>query len=331
MAKKILIVGGAGYVGSHANKLLSNSGFDTVVFDNLATGHRKLARWGEFFKGDLSNPADLARCFKKYKFSAVMHFAASSCVGESVTEPAKYYRNNVANTLNLLDAMRVAGVSKLVFSSSAATYGEPVKTPITEAHSPAPLNPYGRTKLIMEQAMKDYGTAYGMKYVALRYFNAAGADPAGEIGELHIPETHLIPLVLDAAAGSLPYIKVFGDNYPTPDGTCLRDYIHVSDLASAHLLALRYLTRGGASAVFNLGNGRGFSVLKVIQTVQKVTGRKIPVVMAARRAGDPAVLVASSARVRRALGWKPLYPGIATIIKHAWAWHQKNVRPFRAN
>ena len=323
MAKCVLIAGGAGYIGSHANKLLSAAGYKTVVFDNLCAGHRRLARWGELFKGDLGNPADLARCFKKYKFSAVMHFAAFAAVGESVTDPAKYYRNNVANTLNLLDAMRAAGVKHLIFSSSAATYGRPVKLPITEAHPQAPVNPYGRTKLMMEAAMADYGAAYGINHIALRYFNAAGADPDGETGELHTPETHLIPLALHAAAGRRKDIKVFGGNYKTPDGTCLRDYIHVTDLAQAHLLALKHLERGGSSGAFNLGNGKGFSVLEVIKTAEKVAGRKIKIVMVARRAGDPAALVASSALIRRVLGWKPRYAVLETIIRHAWAWEQK--------
>lgn len=321
--KRVLIVGGAGYIGSHANKLLNAAGYKTVVFDNLCAGHRRLARWGEFFKGDLGKPADLARCFKKYKISAVMHFAAFAAVGESVADPAKYYRNNVANTLNLLDAMRAAGVKHLIFSSSAATYGQPVKLPITEAHPQAPVNPYGRTKLMMEAAMADYGAAYGIRHIALRYFNAAGADPDGATGELHNPETHLIPLVLQAAAGRRKDIKVFGGNYKTPDGTCLRDYIHVTDLAQAHLLALKHLERGGRGGAFNLGDGKGFSVLEVIKTAEKVTGRKIKVVMAARRAGDPAALVASSARIRRVLGWKPRYAALETIIRHAWEWERK--------
>ena len=321
--KNVLIVGGAGYIGSQTNKLLKENGYKTVVFDNLIHGHRKLAGKGDFFKGDLGNPGDLARCFKKYKFSAVLHFAAFTAVGESVVNPSRYYRNNVANTLNLLDAMRDAGVKNLVFSSSAAVYGEPLRTPIDEKHPRAPLNPYGRTKLMMEQAMADYGAAYGMRYIALRYFNAAGADPDCQTGELHDPETHLIPLVLDAACGKRPCITVFGSDYKTPDGTCLRDYIHTADLAQVHLLALRRLEKGGESGAFNLGNGKGFSVLRVIKTAEKVTGLKIPVKLSARRAGDPAVLVASSALARRVLGWKPQYASLETIIRHAWNWHKK--------
>ena len=323
---RILITGGAGYIGSQTNKLLTERGYKTVVFDNLSTGHRRLARWGEFFKGDLSSPADLARCFKKYKFSAVMHFAAFTAVGESVRDPSKYYRNNVVNTLNLLDAMRAAGVKTLIFSSSAATFGEPVKLPITEAHPQNPVNPYGRTKLMMEQFMADYSAAYGITYAALRYFNAAGADPDCETGETHDPETHLIPLVLQAAAGLRPAINVFGTDYRTPDGTCVRDYVHVADLAQAHLLALKYLERGGAGTGFNLGNGKGFSVKQVISAARKVTGNDIPVKFVARRAGDPAVLVAGSARARRVLGWRPRHAKLESIIADAWRWQRKNFK-----
>ncbi len=317
------MIGGAGYIGSHANKALAAAGYRTVVFDNLSTGHRRLARWGEFFKGSLSRPTDLSRCFKKYRIDAVLHFAASAYVGESVTDPAKYYANNVVNTLNLLNVMRAAGVKRLVFSSSCAVYGEPASLPMRENLPKNPVNPYGRTKLMMEQAMADYSAAYGLKYIALRYFNAAGADPDGEAGELHAPETHLIPLVLDAASGRRPCISVFGADYPTPDGTCLRDYIHVTDLAQAHLLALRRLEAGGESRAFNLGNGRGFSVRQVIKAAEKVTGLKVPVKLAPRRAGDPPALVASSALIRRELGWKPLYPGLETMLAHAWRWYRK--------
>jgi UDP-glucose 4-epimerase len=323
MVKKVLIVGGAGYIGSQTNKLLAGSGLKTVVFDNLCAGHRRLVKWGDFVKGDLARPADLARCFKKHKFSAVIHFAAFAAVGESVADPAKYYRNNVANTINLLDAMRAAGVKNLVFSSSCSVYGVPARVPITEAAPLCPISPYGRTKLIMEQAIADYARAYGLKYAALRYFNAAGADPDGQTGELHNPETHIIPLVLDAAAGRRPYVSVFGTDYKTPDGTCLRDYVHTADLAQAHLLALRYLERGGANAAFNVGNGKGFSVMQVIKATEKVTGLKVPRKLVRRRPGDPAVLVASSAAARRTLGWKPAYADIETIIEHAWAWHKK--------
>lgn len=323
--KKILVVGGAGYIGSHVNKALNAAGYKTIVFDNLSAGHRRLVRWGEFFKGDLNNPADLARCFKKYHFDAVMHFAAFTAVGESVANPAKYYRNNVVCTLNLLDAMRAAGTKHMIFSSTAATYGEPIKIPITESHPQNPVSPYGRTKFIMEGAMADYGAAFGLKYVALRYFNAAGADPERETGELHAPETHLIPLVLQVASGLSASIKVFGDDYPTPDGTCLRDYVHVCDLASAHLLALEYLKSGGESAGFNLGNGKGFSVFDVVKTAEKVTRKKINIEISPRRQGDPAVLVASSGRIKKVLGWSPIYPKLETIVSHAWNW-QKGIK-----
>ena len=321
--KNILIVGGAGYIGSHTNKLLNAAGYKTVVFDNLSTGHRRLARWGEFFKGDIGKPADLARCFKKYQVSAVMHFSAFAYVGESVTDPAKYYYNNVAKTLNLLNAMRLAGVGKFIFSSSCAVYGAPVSLPMHENLPFNPVNPYGRTKRMVEDILSDYSAAYGLKYVALRYFNAAGADPEGETGELHDPETHLIPLALDAAAGRRRSINIFGSDYNTPDGTCLRDYIHVTDLAQAHLLALKYLEKGGESGGFNLGNGKGFSVREVIRTAEKVTGRKIIVAMAPRRAGDPAALVASSSKARKVLGWRPKYSVLETIVAHAWQWHKK--------
>lgn len=321
--KKILIVGGAGYIGSHVNKLLTKSGHKTVVFDNLSTGYRCLARWGEFFKGDLASKSDLAHCFRKHRFGAVIHLSAYAYVGESVKAPAKYYRNNVANTLNLLDAMRETGTNKLVFSSSCAVYGVPNRLPMRETLLFNPVNPYGRTKLVMEWIMADYAAAYGLKYAALRYFNAAGADPDEEAGELHDPETHLIPLALEAAAGVRRDVKVFGGDYPTPDGTCVRDYIHVADLASAHLLALQYLERGGSNGGFNLGNGKGFSVLEVIRTAEKVSGKKVRVKMAPRRAGDPPALVASSSRARRVLGWKPVFPDLDTIITHAWQWHRK--------
>lgn len=320
----ILIIGGAGYIGSHVNKLLAGSGRRTVVFDNLSCGHKKMVRWGDFFKGDLSRKSDLLRCFKTCRISAVMHFAAFTAVGESVSDPEKFYFNNVANTINLLSAMRVSGVEKLIFSSSAAVYGKPEKAPISEGGKLLPLNPYGRTKLMMEQVMADYADAYGLEYAALRYFNAAGADPEGEIGELHEPETHLVPLAIQAAIGRRGALKVFGEDYPTPDGTCIRDYVHVWDLAQAHLLALRYLEKGNKSMVFNLGNGRGFSVLEIIRVVERVSGRKVPVVISPRRAGDPPVLVASSVRARRILRWRPRFSKIEDIVQHAWNWHKHN-------
>lgn len=320
---KILIVGGAGYIGSHVNKLLTASGYGTVVFDNLSTGRRDLARWGEFFAGDLADKKSVKTCFAKHHPVAVMHFGAFAYVGESVKDPAKYYRNNVANTLNLLDAMRDFGAGKFVFSSSCAVYGIPSTIPMKETLPFAPVNPYGRTKKMVEDILEDYGKAYGMKYVNLRYFNAAGADPEGEIGELHEPETHLIPLILDAAIGKTGNIKIFGANYETKDGTCVRDYIHVSDLSRAHLLSLKYLLKGGKSDSFNLGNGRGFSVKEVVRAVEAVTGKKIKVVFVRRRPGDPPALVADPAKAGKILGWRPMSSDLKTIVETAWNWRKK--------
>lgn len=322
----VLICGGAGYIGSHVNKMLSRMGRKTVVFDNLVYGHREAVKWGSFIEGDLKNPEEIGAVFKKYPIEAVMHFAAYAYVGESVIEPEKYYMNNVACTLNLLHAMRMHGCDKIIFSSTCATYGEPERVPITEEMLQEPINPYGRSKLMVEKILEDYAKAYGMKYVALRYFNAAGADPEGEIGESHDPETHLIPLVLDAASGKRPDIKVFGTDYPTKDGSCIRDYIHVNDLGSAHILALDYLEKGKESGCFNLGNEKGTSVLEVIEAVRKVTGKDFLVTLAGRRPGDPATLVGGSKKAREVLGWKPEYGDIETIVEHAWKWHQRKAR-----
>lgn len=324
MKNKILIVGGAGYIGSQVNKYLNLQGYETVVFDNLSTGFKKLALWGDFFKGDLKNPNELKKCFTKYKFDAVMHFAALASVGDSVKEPAIYYRNNVVNTINLLDCMRAFDVKKLIFSSTCAVYGEVSMAKIKENFPKNPINPYGRTKLIVEKVMEDYSKAYGLRFVALRYFNASGADPDCEVGELHNPEKHIIPLVLEVAVGKRPQISVFGDDYKTPDGTCVRDYIHTDDLAQAHFLALEYLKKGGKSAAFNLGNDKGFSVLDIIKTAEKVTGKTIKIKFTERRAGDPAVLVSSSSLIKKTLGWKPKYSSIKTIISHAWNWYVSN-------
>ncbi len=319
----ILVCGGAGYIGSHVNKMLHRMGYETVVFDNLVYGHREAVKWGTFVKGDLKYPDEIEAVFEKYPIEAVMHFAAYAYVGESVLDPEKYYFNNVACTLNLLRAMRKHGCDKIIFSSTCATYGEPEQVPITEDMPQRPINPYGATKLMVERIFKDYSAAYGLKAVTLRYFNAAGADPEGEIGEDHTPETHLIPLVLDAAAGKRPDIKVFGTDYPTRDGSCIRDYIHVEDLASAHVLALKYLQSGGETDFFNLGNERGTSVLEVIEAVRKVTGREFKVTLTDRRPGDPATLVGSSEKAKRVLGWEPRYADIETIVQHAWQWHEK--------
>ncbi len=321
----VLICGGAGYIGSHTNKLLSQQGYDTIVFDNLVYGHKEAVKWGTFIRGDLKNQEEIDDVFQKYPIDAVLHFAAYAYVGESVLEPEKYYYNNVVNTLNLLHVMRKHRCDKMIFSSTCATYGEPEKTPITEEMPQKPINPYGETKLTVERIFRDYEKAYGLKYAVLRYFNAAGADPDGEIGESHDPETHIIPLVLDAAAGKKPDIKVFGTDYPTPDGSCIRDYIHVTDLAQAHLLALQYLERGGESGCFNLGNERGTSVLEIIEAVKRVTGREFKVTLAPRRPGDPAVLVGSSEKAKRVLGWEPQYAEIDVIVGHAWKWHESYV------
>lgn len=318
----VLICGGAGYIGSHVNKCLSRNGRDIVIYDNLVYGHREAVKWGKFVKGDLADTGQLARVFSEYSIDAVVHLAAYAYVGESVIKPEEYYINNVSNTLNLLKVMRTFGCGRMVFSSTCATYGEPNKMPVTEDMPQNPVNPYGRTKLMAEQIFRDYEHAYGMKFAVLRYFNAAGADPEGCIGESHDPETHLIPLVLLAAAGKRKEVCVFGTDYDTPDGSCIRDYIHVEDLADAHLRALAYLERENKSCFLNLGNERGTSVYEVIEAVQKVTGRTFPVRRCPRRPGDPAELVGSSAKARELLGWEPKYGDIETIVEHAWKWQK---------
>lgn len=319
----ILIVGGAGYIGSHINKELTKEGFETVVFDNLYSGKKELVKWGEFFEGDLAKIEDIRSVFKKYPVEAVLHFAAYKAVGESVTDPQKYYKNNVASTLNLFEVMKENGVNKFIFSSSAATFGKPKYIPIDEKHPQNPINPYGETKLMVEHIMRDYDKAYGMKYVALRYFNACGADLEADVGEWPGSSSNLIPLVLDAAIGRREDIRIFGTDYETPDGTCIRDYIHVTDLASAHVLALKYLLDGKDSQCFNLGNGKGFSVREVIEAAKKVTGIDFKVVEVERRAGDPPELVADSKLARQVLGWEPKYADLETIVSSAWKWHQK--------
>ena len=320
---KILVCGGAGYIGSHCNKMLNESGYETVVFDNLVYGHKEAVKWGELVVGDLADQQSLEELFDKYSFDAVLHFAAYAYVGESIENPEKYYYNNVANTLNLLHAMKNHGCRRLIFSSTCATYGEPESVPITEDMPQNPINPYGATKLMVERIFKDYNKAYGLQFVVLRYFNAAGADPDGEIGESHDPETHIIPLVLDAASGLRADVKVFGTDYETPDGSCVRDYIHVTDLASAHLLALKYLENGGESDFFNLGNERGTSVLEVVESVRRVTGKEFKAILTDRRLGDPAKLVGSSKKAQEMLHWQTQYADIDTIVSHAWKWHEK--------
>lgn len=317
----ILVTGGAGYIGSHTVLELINRNHRVVVLDNLSKGHRAALGGVELVHGDTSDTVLLKELFKKHRIEAVVHFAASSLVGESVRHPADYYHNNVVKGLALLDAMAESGVQCLVFSSTAAVYGEPVEVPIPEEHPTVPTNPYGATKLALEGAMGWYGRAYGLRCASLRYFNAAGAVPSGEIGEDHDPETHLIPLVLKSAMGLIPHLEIYGTDYPTPDGTCVRDYIHVSDLAAAHALALDALASGTPAAVYNLGNGNGYSVLEVIKTAEKVVGRPIKVKYGPRRPGDPAALVASSRRIMDELGWQPRFADLTTIIETAWRWH----------
>ncbi|MDZ4016780.1 UDP-glucose 4-epimerase GalE [Pseudomonas sichuanensis] len=315
---KFLVVGGAGYIGSHMVKHLLAEGHDVVVADLAPT--RPQVKWVEL---DIADAAALDALFAEYTFDAVFHFASFIQVGESVTEPGRYYQNNVAATLVLLQAMVRAGVRRLIFSSTAAVYGDPQYIPIDEQHPKAPINPYGCSKWMVEQVLQDFDRAYGLRSVCLRYFNAAGADPEGECGERHEPETHLIPLILQAAAGRRPAITVFGRDYDTPDGTCIRDYIHVADLASAHALAVNYLVAGGASTALNLGNGFGFSVQQVIDTVRDVTGREVRVEDAPRRPGDPPRLVADAGKARQLLGWQPVYSSLEAIVSHAWNWEKK--------
>jgi UDP-glucose 4-epimerase len=319
----VLVVGGAGYIGSHMVKLLCQRGCNVTVMDNLSAGYRDAVLDGRFVLGDLGELDVLEELFQTNRFDGVMHFASHIQVGESVREPAKYYRNNVFKAQHLLDAMVSYRVNHFIFSSTAAIFGEPVRIPIDEDHPKNPINPYGRGKWMVEQMLEDYHKAYGLNAICLRYFNAAGADPEGQLGERHEPETHLIPLVLQAASGRRPHVTVFGTDYDTPDGTCIRDYVHVTDLCAAHWLALQKLCDGGEPAAYNLGNGNGFSVREVIDTARTVTGRDFPVVYGERRPGDPARLVADSRRARAELDWKPCYADLATIIRHAWRWEAR--------
>lgn len=321
--REVLVVGGAGYIGSHMVEDLRKHNYSVVVFDDLSTGHRNAVLDAEFVEGDLADRELLKQLFKQHQFAAVMHFAAFMQVGESVTNPAKYYKNNICNTLNLLDAMLSANIKYFIFSSTAAVYGNPKYSPIDIAHPKNPINPYGRTKLMVEQILDDYDNAYGLKSVCLRYFNAAGADPASRIGENHDPETHLIPLILQAASGRSNNVKIFGKDYDTKDGTCVRDYIHVVDLCDAHLSALENLLKNSVSKKYNLGNGNGFSVQEVIDAAKRITGRSFTVIDAPRRAGDPAVLVADATLAKRELDWQPKYADLEAIIEHAWRWECK--------
>lgn len=324
---KVLVAGGAGYIGSHTVKRLMARGHEPVIFDNLSTGHLWAVRSPHFVKGDIGNPDAVGDALQRYEIEAVIHFAACAYVGESVGNPAKYYQNNVAGSLSLFDTMLKAGVRNVIFSSTCATYGLPVAIPIPEEHPQAPVNPYGDTKLVVERVLQSFGKAYRMRWVALRYFNAAGSDPAGDLGEDHDPETHLIPLAIQAALGHAPPLSIFGTDYPTPDGTAIRDYVHVTDLAEAHCQALEYLARGGEPAAINLGTGKGHSVREVIAAVEAVSGRRVPYVDASRREGDPPVLVAAASRAQKLLGWAPRYRDLPSIVGTAWPWHSSRRSP----
>lgn len=322
---KVLVLGGAGYIGSHTVKALCEENIDVVVADNLVTGHiEAVDSRAKFYKGDIRDINFLDDLFSKEKIDAVIHFAAYSLVGESVTDPLKYYDNNLCGTKVLLESMVKNNVDKIVFSSTAATYGEPENIPILESDRTEPTNPYGETKLSMEKMFKWTSNAHGLRFVSLRYFNACGADESGKIGEAHNPETHLIPIILQVPNGQREFVSIFGNDYPTKDGTCIRDYIHVTDLAQAHILAVKYLMNGGNSDIFNLGNGVGFSVREVIETARKVTGHPIPVKDVERRAGDPAQLIASSEKAKKVLGWKPEHDSLEEIIASAWNWHKNH-------
>lgn len=321
----ILVCGGAGYIGAHMCKVLSENGHRVTVFDNLSTGHAEAVRWGRFVRGDLLTLADLEQTFSGESYSAVMHFCARSLVGESMTRPDLYYQNNVTGTLNLLNAMVRHNVGHFIFSSTAAVYGAPQYTPIDEQHPTNPINPYGRSKLMIDSLLADYDRAFGLRSVSLRYFNAAGADPDGSLGEEHNPETHLIPNILNSVRrpGEHP-LQIYGNTYATPDGTCIRDYVHVIDLCSAHLAAVDYLHAGGASSVFNLGSGRGSSVLEVVRCAEQVTGQRIPYTIADPRPGDPPILVASADHASRVLSWSPRYMELSAIVETAWRWHVRH-------
>lgn len=320
--RTILVTGGAGYIGSHACAALAQAGYVPVAYDNLSTGHRESARWGPLEVGDICEPARLGDVFLKYKPGAILHFAAKAYVGESMEHPRKYYRNNVAGTIALLEAALVHEVGYFVFSSSCATYGVPPASQVTEATPQVPISPYGATKLFCERMILDFCRAYGMSAALLRYFNAAGAHPTEPIGESHDPEPHLIPCILDVACGRAPEVRVHGGDHPTVDGSCVRDYVHVCDLADAHVLALQYLERGGAPDAFNLGNGQGFSVLQVLDAAARVTGRDIPYRICERRAGDPAAVFADAGKAVARLGWQPRFADLDVIIRHAWHWHR---------
>ena len=326
MSQSVLVTGGAGYIGSHTCKVLAQAGYQPIVFDNLSRGHREAVRWGPLIEADLHDRKRLVAALETYQAAAVIHFAAYAYVGESVSDPATYYRNNLGGSLSLIEAMRETGVDKIIFSSTCATYGIPTDSPIRESAPQLPVNPYGETKLAIERALHWYGEAYGLRSVLLRYFNAAGADSEGEIGEFHEPETHLVPLVLQAALGQRPHLDIYGTDYPTADGTAVRDYTHVTDLAEAHLRALEHLCAGHEGIALNLGTGRGHSVREVIAAAESVCGRSIPWRTAARRPGDPPVLVADPTRAAERLGWRAQYSDLQTIIRTALAWHESRAR-----
>jgi len=321
--RSVLVTGGAGYIGSHACKALAQAGYTPVTYDNLVTGYAGAVLWGPLEEGDIADRVRLDNVIRRHRPGAVMHFAAYAYVGESMQDPAKYFRNNVAGSLTLLEAARDNGIDKFIFSSTCATYGAPEGASIREDHPQRPINPYGATKLMVERMLQEFDRAYGMRSISLRYFNAAGADPECDIGEAHNPETHLIPLILDAAIGARPIIEVFGDDYNTPDGTCIRDFIHVCDLADAHLLAMNALDDGAATMAYNLGNGRGFSVREVIEAVEAVTGLAVPFNIVPRRPGDPDRLVGDATRARAELGWSPKFINLTEILETAWRWHAK--------
>ncbi len=322
----MIVTGGAGYIGSHTCKALAGAGYLPVAYDNFCYGHEWAVKWGPLERGDILDRTRLDEVFEQYRPDAIIHFAAFAYVNESVTDPGKYYRNNVAGSLNLLQAMQDWGIPWIVFSSTCATYGSPDQLPISEEAPQRPVNPYGASKLMVERMLADFQNAYGIVWTALRYFNAAGADPDNEIGEDHDPETHLLPLVLDAACGRRPSVTIFGTDYDTPDGTCIRDYIHVSDLANAHVLALQAIERGVPSGACNLGNGRGFSVREVIAAVERVSGLTVPTILGERRIGDPAALVSDASKARKTLGWQPKISELDEIVRTAWAWHQRYQR-----
>jgi UDP-glucose-4-epimerase GalE len=320
----VLVTGGAGYIGSHTAKALALAGDSPVTFDNLSKGHRWAVQWGPLVEADLADTDSIRRTIDEHQIEAVIHFAADILVGESVQNPRKYFQNNVVNSLNLLNAMLDAGVGNVILSSTAAIYGEPQWIPLDETHPKQPISPYGDAKLFIERALQWYENSYGLKWAALRYFNASGADPEGRIGECHDPESHLIPLIVAAVLGTSPQLSVFGTDYPTEDGTAIRDYVHVEDLADAHVLALRYLVDGGKSDAFNIGTGHGYSVREVIESVERVSGRSVPVTEGPRRPGDPPRLVADASKARRVLGWEPNYTDLDDIVRTAWNWHSRS-------